>query len=109
MVKCPLCDKEYKDGRALHAHMLKAHLSEYRAAGCKLSAFGVDARFSATRKKPAAASFSDPDPAGRPVGLRMLRASDPVEAVARSRGYRFIDEDSESIYTLDEVKRRGWI
>lgn len=93
-MKCPLCDRsDLKNTRALHAHMLKSHLEEYRARGCKLSAFGV---------KP-----ETPVKSPVPDDFRPLNLNDPMEAAAYEAGYRYFS--GEMVYKPAECKKRGWI
>ena len=92
MKKCPICDKEYENGRQLHGHMLKSHREEYRKAGhrvANMTGGGGD------------------DAVHRPAGFRLLDKSDPMEQKAYSEGYRFAD--NEYFYTAEEAKGKGWI
>ena len=110
--KCPICGKTFNDGRALHAHMLKSHLAEYRAADCSLEKMGVPenervfGRFKAgdgKRHKPVRPS----DLPEKPAGFRLLDPADAAESAARARGYTFVD-GAENVYTIDEAKTKGW-
>lgn len=113
MSKCPICGKEYTDGRALHAHMLKSHLAEYRAADCSLEKMGVPenertfGRFKAGDGKKHKTEQRAAAQSGKPDGFRLLSPQDTSEAAARAAGYTFIDGD-ENIYTIDEAKTKGW-
>lgn len=91
--KCPICNKEYQDGRSLHGHLMRIHEEEYRAAA-----------FDKKKLKPAAA----PAAAEKPAGFRLLNKYDPDELEAYKAGYRFIDGD-DNIYTAEEVKEESWI
>ncbi len=88
--KCPICGKEYENGRQLHGHMLKAHQAEYKEAGNKVS------NMIESKKK-----------IDRPSGFRLLNKSVESEAEAYSEGYRYIDH--EYYYTHDEAIEMGWI
>lgn len=87
MFKCPICEKEYINGRQLHGHMLKAHQEEYKKHGNKVANFhkGKD----------------------RPAGFRLLNKANVDEANAYNDGFRYTD--GEYVYTSDEVKEKGWI
>jgi len=95
MYKCPLCEKEFLKTKALHGHMLKSHLTEYRTNGCKLSSYGI---FHAKHHF---------EISGAPDGFRPLDLSNQLEKAAYERGYRFLYNGD--CYTIDEVKSRGWI
>lgn len=107
--KCPLCDKEYEKIRALHGHMLKAHVEEYRAKDCKLSNFGLiygGIRTPETRKK---AEVNKGGSAGsaRPSDFRILNKSNSEELAAYEEGYRFLS--GGTVYSVEEAQERGWI
>jgi len=110
MYNCPICQKEYLKIRALHAHMLKSHYSEYKAKDCILKNFGivynpkeknkvVDRRKSGRRKEDFYLS--------RPADLRVINQKDPIEKKAYNDGYRYVANGE--CYTSEEVKLRRWI
>lgn len=93
-MKCPICSKEFAKGkRALHAHMMKDHLTEYREKGCKLEAFGVE---------PDPIQKSDP-----PEDFRPLNLGDPLEKIAYDEGYRYFA--GGNAYKTAECRKMGWI
>ena len=92
MFECPLCKREMRNARALHAHMMKDHLEDYRAHNCRVANYVTD--------------MVKGDPI--PKGFRLLDKTDSTERAAYEQGYRFID-DSEEVYTIDDVKNRGWV
>ncbi len=93
MMKCPICNKEMKNGRALHAHMMKSHMEEYREKGCKLSAFGIE--------KEQLEKTAPPD------DFRPLNLSDQLEKIAYDEGYRYFS--GGSAYKAAECRKLGWI
>ena len=95
-MKCPLCENDYTGTNAdkqLHAHMMKSHMAEYRAKGCKISAFGI-------KKEPSVKA----DP---PDDFRLLDLTDSLENAAYKGGYRYFA--GEQCYTSAECKKLGWI
>ncbi|MBR0596602.1 hypothetical protein [Sinanaerobacter chloroacetimidivorans] len=96
MMICPICKKEgLKNRNALHAHMLKSHLEEYRAKDCKLEAFGV------VKEEPGAGRKEAPE------GFRPLNKSHPLERAAYDAGMRYTDGDD--VWTAAECKKAGWL
>lgn len=94
MAKCPLCDKEYDNGRQLHAHMLKMHQAEYKKAGNRVANMVV----------------SDDDAKHkelRPIGFRPLNKGKELELMAYNQGYRYICDDD--VFTSAECREKGWI
>lgn len=104
--KCPLCGREYENGRGLHAHMLKAHVEEYRAAGCRVEnvASGSDGTKTFAKKEKKEQKEQRPS---RPAGLRPLRKTDRAEAAAYEEGFRYTD--GENAYTAEECQEAGWL
>lgn len=86
MVKCKLCGKEYKNRRGLNAHLLKAHIDEYRQSGCKLDQFCTGVQ-----------NVNDD------VQIRPLNLEDEAEQRAYESGYRFTDGDN--LYTDDDMRK----
>lgn len=120
MMKCPICGKDYQKGwRAVHAHMMKDHLSEYRAKGCKLSAYGIDIKADpGPQAKPKQKTgTSKPAPKNKPAkqikpkappdDFRPLDKSDPDEREAFGEGYRYYSDGAA--YTAAECRSRGWM
>lgn len=95
MSKCPICGLEYKNGRGLHAHMLKAHKEDYKKHGNSVKNYQVDDEKPKKEKYP------------RPDDLRLLNQEDHRENLAYAEGYRYIAKGL--CYTAEEVKERGWI
>lgn len=112
MSVCPICQKEYKNNRALNAHMLKAHIEDYRAHDCKIANYYVGMPESFAQSKPSGA-----DQARKPEAalnklrtvqdVRYLDRSDPAEAAAYAEGYRVLC--GEDVYTLEEAEKEGLI
>jgi len=100
MINCPICEKDLKSPRALHAHMLKSHIDEYRAKGCKISNFGIEEKFETVWKKKESTSIA-------PEDFRTLDLSNPLEREAYSEGYCFVSDGN--VYTIAECKEKGWI
>jgi hypothetical protein len=93
---CPICTKEYENGRQLHGHLMRLHQDEYRAVDFKL------ADLKQSNHKPAKKVVQ------KPKGFRLLNVTDQDEIFAYKEGYRFIDADDE-VYTIEEAKGEGWI
>lgn len=96
-VFCPICNKEYQDGRRLHGHLMRTHQEEYRAAD-----------FDKSKLKPGKKQKDKPAEKKRPAGFRLLRLSDPDENEAYQAGYAYID-DEDNVYEHDEAKGEGWV
>lgn len=88
MYKCKICGKEYEKRRSINAHMMKAHMEEYKQAGYKLENVSAEVAGGAGDKV---------------HDLRVLNLNDSAEAEAYRQGYRFIDKD-ENLYTMEEAK-----
>lgn len=110
-MKCPICGKDYPKGYAsLHAHMMKAHMDEYRKKGCKLAAYGID-----TKAKDQSAQPKPKDqPKGKPIkkkeppeDFRPLDRTDPEELAAYNEGCRYYS--GGCAYTTEECREMGWI
>lgn len=98
MFKCPLCASEYEKWRSLHGHMLKSHTAEYKAKGCKLSAYGIVIN---------AGADSKPTKKEPPEDFRALDLSDPDEKEAYDEGFRYYTNGNAC--TSAECKEMGWI
>lgn len=111
-MKCPICNKEFSNGwRAVHAHMLKSHIEEYRAKGCKLSAFGITEKEEFKNLgKPKGKAIESPKKQRKPAvpdDFRPLDTGNEVEAEAYSEGYRYFSNGQA--YTSVECREMGWL
>lgn len=113
-MKCPICDRDFPKGfRAVHAHMMKDHLEEYRKKGCSLKNFGID--INAPENKPAPKEGKpSQQPKGKPVkkkeppdDFRPLDRSNADEAAAYAEGCRYYS--GGCAYTTEECREMGWI
>lgn len=93
---CPICGKDYADGRRLHGHLMRSHEKEYRAAG-----------FDKTKLK-AKKNTENLPKNKRPIGFRLLKLSDKDEIEAYNSGYAFIDSE-DNVYTHEEATEEEWI
>lgn len=103
MFKCPICGVEYAGWRSLHGHMLKSHTAEYKAKGCRLSAYGININ-SAPGQKPIKQQPKKTEP---PEDFRPLDLSDPDERECYDEGFRYYANGYAC--TSAECKERGWL
>lgn len=109
MIKCNICGAEKATRREMNGHLLRCHYDEYKAAGCRQSAFTTgdpeEGGGSPQRKRRAART----QPASTaPAGFRLLNKNDEAEAEAYTAGYRYIDDD-QMCYDAAEAREKGWI
>lgn len=97
MITCNICGVVKNDGRQMHGHMMKCHPDEYAAVEHDLEEL-TEGYERGSHKK-----------AMRPAGFRLLNKKDPDELEAYEEGYRYYDPKTSIAYTIDEVKKEGWL